>query len=244
MPQMQTWLEFTSWIKNWDSLIDWRGFFNKPKIFGHQKIWTLSLRRIKRMRFNEEIRRLTEQPLITSVIKTRRLQWVGHVSRAFPTLKIRQVLNGRPTSPKPFGRPRLRWEDNVSMDVGRLGIQDWRAIRPDNRLVLRLQYGDRASCPVKPLMMMVMMYQEEGCKGIFIILKAPKSPKSMIHLQSCFTNTGFMSTATVILKTIFLANPDMAPWFPRCPRCSGTIWNIRILIHVFALFPPFIKNKS
>ena len=84
-----------------------------------------------RMRSNEEIRRLTEQPLITSVVKARRLQWAGHVARAPPARRIRQVLDGRPTSPRPLGRPRLRWEDNVSADAGRLGIPDWRATCQD-----------------------------------------------------------------------------------------------------------------
>jgi hypothetical protein len=79
-----------------------------------------------RMRSNDEVRRLTRQPLITGVIKSRRLQWAGHVARAPPTRYIRQVLDGRPTSPRPLGRPRLRWEDNVSRDAGRLGVPDWR----------------------------------------------------------------------------------------------------------------------
>lgn len=83
------------------------------------------------MRPNEETRRLTGQPLITGVLKSRRLQWAGHVARAAPTRYIRQVLDGRPTSPRPLGRPRLRWEDNVSKDAGRLGIPDWRATCQD-----------------------------------------------------------------------------------------------------------------
>ena len=79
-----------------------------------------------RMRSNEETRRLTGQPLITGIIKSHRLRWAGHVARAPPTRYMRQVLDGRPTSPRPQGRPRLRWEDNVSADAGRLGIPDWR----------------------------------------------------------------------------------------------------------------------
>jgi len=77
-----------------------------------------------RMRSNEEARRFTGQPLITRTIKSHRLRWAGHVARAPPTRYIRQVLDGRPTSPRPRGRPRLRWEDNVSADAGRLGVLD------------------------------------------------------------------------------------------------------------------------
>lgn len=86
------------------------------------------------MRPNEETRLLTGQPLITSVIKSRRLQWAGHVARAPPTRYIRQVLDGRPTSPRPLGRPRLRWEDNVSMDAGLLGVPNWRETCQDREV--------------------------------------------------------------------------------------------------------------
>ena len=75
-----------------------------------------------RMRSNEETRRLTGQPLITGMIKSHRLRWAGHIARAPPTRYIRQVLDGRPTSPRPQSRLRLRWEDNVSADADRLGI--------------------------------------------------------------------------------------------------------------------------
>ena len=84
-----------------------------------------------RIRSNVEIRQLTGQPLITGVIRSRRLQWAGHVARAPETRYIRQVLDNRPTSPRPQGKPRLRWEDNVSADAGRLGVPDWRTACQD-----------------------------------------------------------------------------------------------------------------
>lgn len=33
----------------------------------------------------------------------------------------------RPTSPGHLRRSRIRWEDNVPMEAGRLGILNWRA---------------------------------------------------------------------------------------------------------------------
>ena len=84
-----------------------------------------------RVKSNAEIRRLTGQPYITGVIKSKRLQWAGHVARAPPTRMIRRVLDNRPTSPRPQGRPRLRWVDNVSADAGRLGVPDWRLAAQD-----------------------------------------------------------------------------------------------------------------
>ena len=79
-----------------------------------------------RIRSNAEIRELTNQPFITSVISSRRLQWAGHVARAPRTRAIRRVLENRPRSPRPVGKPRTRWVDQVSEDAERLGVPDWR----------------------------------------------------------------------------------------------------------------------
>lgn len=46
------------------------------------------------------------------------------VARAPLMRRIRQALGKHPANPKPLGRPRLRWEDNVLMDAGRRRIPD------------------------------------------------------------------------------------------------------------------------
>ena len=33
-----------------------------------------------------------------------------------------KILTGKPTGKKPLGRPRLRWEDNIRMDLKKMGI--------------------------------------------------------------------------------------------------------------------------
>jgi hypothetical protein len=41
--------------------------------------------------------------------------------------KVRDAYNilvGRPEGRKPLGRPRLRWEDNIKMDLGEIGFGD------------------------------------------------------------------------------------------------------------------------
>ena len=57
----------------------------------------------------------------------RRLQWAGHVARVPLTWRIRQVLDGRSTSPRSLQGLPLYWEDNVSMDLDHLGIPGWPA---------------------------------------------------------------------------------------------------------------------
>ena len=33
-----------------------------------------------------------------------------------------KILTGKPTGKRPLGRPRLRWEDNIRMDLEEIGI--------------------------------------------------------------------------------------------------------------------------
>jgi hypothetical protein len=40
-----------------------------------------------------------------------------------------RVLVGRSEDKRPLGRPRLRWEDNIKMDLGELGIGGANLIR-------------------------------------------------------------------------------------------------------------------
>jgi hypothetical protein len=40
-----------------------------------------------------------------------------------------RVLVGRPEGKRPLGRPRRRWEDNIKMDLGEIGIDGTNWIR-------------------------------------------------------------------------------------------------------------------
>jgi hypothetical protein len=40
-----------------------------------------------------------------------------------------QGLVGRPKGKRPLGRPRRRWEDNIKMDLGEIGIDGVKWIR-------------------------------------------------------------------------------------------------------------------
>ena len=67
------------------------------------------------------------------VIKSRRLRWAGHVARLEEGRGVHKVLVGKPEGKRPLVRPRLRWEDNIKMDleeVGR-GCEDWMELAQD-----------------------------------------------------------------------------------------------------------------
>ena len=81
-----------------------------------------------RKQHNEEIHDLYCSHNIVRVIKSRRVRWVGHVARMGERRDAYRGLVGRP-----LGRPRLRWEYNIKIDlqeVGR-GCGDWMGLAQD-----------------------------------------------------------------------------------------------------------------
>jgi hypothetical protein len=67
---------------------------------------------------NEELNDLYSSPNnIVRVVKSRRMRWAGHVARMGEDRGVHWVLVGKPEGKRPLGRPRLRWEDNIKMDL-------------------------------------------------------------------------------------------------------------------------------
>jgi hypothetical protein len=76
---------------------------------------------------NEELNYLYYSLSIVRVIKSRRMKWMEHLARMEERRGVYRVLVGKPERKRPTGRPKLRWEDNIKMDlqeVGR-GVLDW-----------------------------------------------------------------------------------------------------------------------
>jgi hypothetical protein len=71
---------------------------------------------------NDELHDLYSSPNIFRVIKSRRMRWAGHVAHMGEGRGAYRVLVGRPEGKRPLGRPRRRWEDNIKMDLGEIGI--------------------------------------------------------------------------------------------------------------------------
>jgi hypothetical protein len=71
---------------------------------------------------NDELHDLYSSPNIVRVIKSRRMRWAVHVARMGEGRGVYMVLVGRPEGKRPLGRPRRRWEDNIKMDLGEIGI--------------------------------------------------------------------------------------------------------------------------
>jgi hypothetical protein len=76
---------------------------------------------------NKELNDLYSSPNIIRAIKSRRMRWAGHVARMGEGRGTYRVLVGRPERRRPLGRPRRRWEDNIKMDLQKVGwgCMDW-----------------------------------------------------------------------------------------------------------------------
>ena len=52
------------------------------------------------------------------------MRWAGHLARMGKGRGVYRVLMRKPEGKRPFGRPRVRWEDNIKMDLQEVGCGD------------------------------------------------------------------------------------------------------------------------
>jgi hypothetical protein len=55
------------------------------------------------------------------------MRWARHVARIGEGRGVYRVLVRKPEGKRPLGRPRLRWDDNIKMDLQEVGCgsMDW-----------------------------------------------------------------------------------------------------------------------
>jgi hypothetical protein len=70
---------------------------------------------------SEELNDLYSSPNIVRVIKLRRVKWAGHIARMGEKRDAYRILVGRPEGRRPLGRPRHRWEDNITKNLQEVG---------------------------------------------------------------------------------------------------------------------------
>jgi hypothetical protein len=82
---------------------------------------------------NEELNDLYSSPTIIRVIKSRRMRWAGNVARMGEGRVAYRILAGRPEGRRPLGRPRLRWEDNIKMNLEGVAWGAWTGLISQDR---------------------------------------------------------------------------------------------------------------
>ena len=79
-----------------------------------------------RIKTKEELRTKHKSQDIVTVIKIRRLEWLGHVSRMNETRSVKKICEGKLEGRRGRGRPRLRRINSVEDDLRKLGVKRWR----------------------------------------------------------------------------------------------------------------------
>jgi hypothetical protein len=56
-------------------------------------------------------------------MKSRRMRWAGHAALMLARRGVYRVWMGKPEGKRPLGRPTLRWENNIKMDLEEMGCR-------------------------------------------------------------------------------------------------------------------------
>ena len=68
-------------------------------------------------RRNEEILKAAKVEPLATVMRRRRLEWLGHVKRRDETENIRAVAEMKMEQKRPRGRPKLQWNDTIRRNL-------------------------------------------------------------------------------------------------------------------------------
>jgi hypothetical protein len=93
-------------------------------------------------KLHKELHDFYSSPSIIRIIQWRRMKWTGHVARMGGKRNVFRLLVGKPDRQRPQGRQRLRWVDNIRIDLVQMGWGGvdwkWRALV---NAVMNLQFS-------------------------------------------------------------------------------------------------------
>ena len=76
-----------------------------------------------RIKTNSELINKYKSQDIVTVIKIRRLEWLGYVIRMNEARSVMKIFDGKLVGRRGRGRPRLRWINDVEDDLRKLGVK-------------------------------------------------------------------------------------------------------------------------
>jgi hypothetical protein len=82
---------------------------------------------------NEELNDLYSLPNIVRVVTSKRMRWAGLVARMGEERGVHRMLVEKIEGKRSMGRPRRTWEDNIKMDLQKVGggRGDWIELAQD-----------------------------------------------------------------------------------------------------------------
>ena len=91
-------------------------------------------------------------PNIVRNLKSTRLRWARHVARMEQSRNASRLFVGKPEGERLSGRPRRRWEDNIKVDLRKVGCDpgDWIALAEDDQWAY-IRTVMNFTVPLKPI---------------------------------------------------------------------------------------------
>jgi hypothetical protein len=97
-----------------------------------------------RIRRNGELEDIIKWENIVRFIKSQRIRWLGHIERMQDTAIPQNILYGKLYATRRRGRPKTRWLDDMSTDLRKMGINEWRGRARDREVWRRIGMEDKA----------------------------------------------------------------------------------------------------
>jgi hypothetical protein len=98
----------------------------------------LKEKELRRIRRNDELEDIIKGENIIRFIKSQRIQWLGHIERMKDTAIPKKMLYGKLYATRRRGKPKSRWLDDVSTDLRKTGINEWRGRARDREVWRRI----------------------------------------------------------------------------------------------------------
>ena len=80
---------------------------------------------IWRINTNKELDESIKHRDITNYVKAQRLSWFGYINRMPYTSTVKRLHKWKPFTGRPAGRPKSRWEADVSNDLKKMELVKW-----------------------------------------------------------------------------------------------------------------------
>ena len=75
-----------------------------------------------RIKTNQELDKLIKRKNMINFARAQRLGWYGHIERMQEIRMVKAIHSWKHISKRPMGRPKIRWEDDVKIDMHRLKV--------------------------------------------------------------------------------------------------------------------------
>jgi len=89
-----------------------------------------------RIRRKNELEAIIKGENIVRFIKGQKIRWLGHIERMQDTAIPKKMLYGKLYATR--RRPKMRWLDDMSTDLRKMGINEWRARARDREAWRRI----------------------------------------------------------------------------------------------------------